>query len=72
MGDFNADLIEPYAETRSLLDFIDKHCLKVVEQGRDIITATIELLVVEPSKTSFSYRNYKSIHPSMAALAEYD
>ena len=39
----------------------------------DIITATIEHFVVEPSETSFSYRDCKSIHPetSMAALAEY-
>ena len=33
MSDFNADLIEPNAETRALLNFIDKHSLKVVEHG---------------------------------------
>ena len=89
------DLIEPNAETRALLNFIDKHSLKVVEHGathhtrtttttsdthidlvlvdahdrllnfnkfpspyekngHDLITATIELFVAEPSKASFS------------------
>ena len=33
MGDFNADLIKPDAETRALLNFIDKHSLKVVKHG---------------------------------------
>ena len=33
MGDFNADLIRPDAETRALLNFIDKHFLKVVKHG---------------------------------------
>ena len=33
MGNFNADLIEPNAETRALLNFIDKHSLKVVQHG---------------------------------------
>ena len=115
MGDFNADLIKPDAETRALLTFIDKHSLKVVrhgathhtrtattnsdthidlilidshdnilnfnkfpspyeKNGHDIITATIELFVVEPDKKSFSYRDYRSIHPEalMASLAECD
>ena len=31
VGDFNSDLIEPNAETRELLNFIDKHSLKIVE-----------------------------------------
>ena len=108
-------MIEPNAETRALLNFIDKHSLKVVEHGathhsrtttttsdthiglvlvdahdrlldfnkfpspykkngHDIITATIEHFVAEPPKASFSYRDYKSIHPEalMAALAECD
>ena len=41
----------------------------------DIITTTIELFVAESSlESSFSYRDYKSIHHGslMAALAEYD
>ena len=33
MDDFNADLIEPNAETRALLNFINKHSLKVVMHG---------------------------------------
>ena len=33
MGDFNADLIKPDAETRARLTFIDKHSLKVVKHG---------------------------------------
>ena len=115
MGYFNADLIRPDDETRALLNFIDKHSLKVVKHrathhtraaaassdthidliitdshdrilnfnkfpspyeknGNDIITATIELFVTQPSKASFSYCNYKSIHPEalMAAFAECD
>ena len=31
------------------------------KNGHDIITATIELFVVGPSKASFSYRNYKGV-----------
>ena len=102
MGDSNADLIEPNAETR--LNFIDKHSLKDVDHGathhtrmttttsdthidliridsqdrllnfnkfpspydkngHDLITVTIKLFVAEPSKASFSYHDYKSIHP---------
>ena len=115
MVDFNADLIEPNAETRALLNIIDKHSLKVVDRGathhtwtttttsdthidlilidsqdrllnfnkfpspyeknrHDLITASIELFVAEPSTVSFSYRDYKSIHPGalMATLAECD
>ena len=113
MGYFNVDLKEPNAETSQLLNFIDKHFLKVVEHGathhirtttttsdthvdliliysqdrllnfnkfpslyekngHDLITATIELFVAEPSKASFSYHNYKSIYPKalMTAHAE--
>ena len=33
MGDFNADLVRPNAETRALLNFIDEHSLKVVKHG---------------------------------------
>ena len=40
MGDFNADLIEPNAETRVLLNFIDRHTLKVVEHGATHHTRT--------------------------------
>ena len=115
MDNFNADLIEPNAETRVLLNFIDKHSPKVVghrathhtratttifdthiylilidshdrllnfnkfmspyeKNGHDIITATIEPFVAESSKESFSYLDYKSIHPEalMAALAKHD
>ena len=115
MGGINADLIEPNAETRTLLNFIDKHSLKVVDHkathhtrtttttsnthidlvliyshdrllnfnkfpspykknGHDIITATIELFVAEPSEASFRYHDYKSIHPEdlTAALEECD
>ena len=40
----------------------------------DLITTTIELFITEPCKASFSYRDYKSIHPEtlMAAIAECD
>ena len=31
MSDFNVDIIEPNAQTRELLNFIDKHSLKVVD-----------------------------------------
>ena len=100
--------MRPDAETRALLNFIDKHSLKVVKHrathltqtaaaksdthialiltdshadshdrilifnefpslyekiGHDIITATIELFVAEPSKALFSYRDDKSIYP---------
>ena len=33
MGDFNAGLVEPNAETRTLLNIINKHSLKIVEHG---------------------------------------
>ena len=44
------------------------------KNGHDIITATIELFVVEPSEASFSYRDYKGVHPEalMTALSECD
>ena len=99
--EFSHTIIMGDAETRALINFIDKHSLKVVEHGvthhtkttttisdshidlilidprdrllnfnkfpspyekngHDIITATIELFAAEPSKASFSYRDYKS------------
>ena len=40
----------------------------------DIITTSIELFVVEPSKASFSYGDYKGVRPEalMTALSECD
>ena len=42
------------------------------KNGYDIITATIELFVAEPSKASFSYRDYESIHPEALIVAIVD
>ena len=40
MGNFNEDLIQRNAETRTLLNFIDKHSLKVLEHGATHHTRT--------------------------------
>ena len=40
MSDFNADLIDPNAETIALLNFIDKHSLKVAKHGATHHTQT--------------------------------
>ena len=50
----------------------DKFPAPYAKNGHDIITATVELFMVEPAKTSFMYRDYKGISPEalMTALAE--
>ena len=115
MGDLNADLIKPNAETRVLLNLVEEHSLKIIKHsatlhtrtatttsdthvdvilvdtndkvlnydkcpapyfknGHDVITVTIELFVIEPTKISFCYHDYKSVSPEalMTALPDCD
>ena len=46
MGDFNADLIAPNAETRALLNFIDKHSLRFVGHGATHHTLTTPQILI--------------------------
>ena len=115
MGDLNADLIKPNAETRVQINLVEEHSLKIIQHGpthhtrtatttsdthidvilvdtndkvlnfdkypapyskngHDVITSTIELFVVEPTKLSFRYRDYKSVSPEalMTTLPDCD
>ena len=72
ISDTHIDVILVDANDR-ILNF-NKYPAPYAKNGHDTITATIELFVVEPSKTSFSYHDYKNISPEvlMTALADCD
>ena len=66
MGDFNADLIKPDAETRALLNFIHKHSLKVVSHGATHHTRTatinsdthIDLILIDSHNRILNFNKF--------------
>ena len=68
IGDFNTDLIRPDDETRALLNFIDKHSLKVVKHGATHQTRTaaassdthIDLILTDSHDTILNFNKFPS------------
>ena len=68
MGDFNADLIEPNGKTAALLNFNNKHSLKIVEHGATYRTQTttttfdthMDLILVDPQDRLLNFNIFPS------------
>ena len=68
MDDFNADLIEHNAETRTVLNFIDKHSLKSIEHGATHHTRTttttsdthIDLILIDSQDGLLNFNKFAS------------
>ena len=68
MEDFNAEIIEHNAETRALLNFIDKHSLRVFEDGATHHTRTtvtisdtfIDLILIDSHDRLLNFNKFQS------------
>ena len=66
MGDLNADLIKPNAETRVLLDFVDAHSLRIIKHGATHHTRTattnsdthIDVILIDTNDKLLNYDKF--------------